>query len=122
MSSPGELEAIRIARGAATEALINSDAEKRLVVAGPGTGKTYAFRLALDSVGNGGLAITFINALVNDLECELGESNTVNTFHGFCKHLLHRFSVEGISDRFHYYPPLLEILAQDLQLLGHSKI
>lgn len=118
MSSPEELEAITAARSAATEAITASRARQRLIVAGPGTGKTFAFKHALQAVGNGGLALTFINALVRELERELSPANMVHTFHGFCKHLLHKHPVEGVSKEFHYYPPLLRILSNDHRVLG----
>lgn len=48
------------------DAIVESSAEKRLIVAGPGTGKTYTFEKALSKAitGSGtaqrGLSLTFI--------------------------------------------------------------
>jgi superfamily II DNA or RNA helicase len=72
MSGP-DLEEIERLRWEATEAVVNSGADKRLIVAGPGTGKTYTFKKALAKaiVDSGradkGLALTFIRNLVADL-------------------------------------------------------
>ena len=83
-------------RQLAADAVVNSDASKRLIVAGPGTGKSFAFKAALaravvQAAGSDrGLALTFIKNLVADLQKELGLLADVNTFHGYCKHLMHQ--------------------------------
>jgi len=46
-----------------TRMIIESDAAKKLIVAGPGTGKTHVFRQKLSKCGGRGLALTFINSL-----------------------------------------------------------
>jgi hypothetical protein len=67
-------------RRAALDAILDSDARKKLIVAGPGTGKTYTFKAALERAG-GGVALTFIRALVRDLRIALAETaEIVNTF------------------------------------------
>jgi superfamily I DNA/RNA helicase len=107
-------------RAETSDAIANSDVEKKLIVAGPGTGKTYNFRRALEAASGGGLALTFIKALVADLERDLGDLAQVNTFHGFCKHLGHRLPIDGLTPRFDYYPPLMLLRTEDLRLLGHD--
>ena len=72
----------------ATNAIIESAFEKKLIVAGPGTGKTFTFRRALEECGGRGLALTFIRNLVADLRAELEDIADVYTFHGFCKYQL----------------------------------
>ena len=87
-----------------SDAIVNSDSEKRLIVAGPGSGKTYTFKLALSKAisdsGNAekGLALTFIRNLVADLSDALSEVADVFTFHGFCKHQMHRHPVAGLQE------------------------
>lgn len=120
MSDAEELARLARARAEATERVVASDARRKLIIAGPGTGKTYTFKRALEAVGGGGLALTFIRNLVRDLEGELSELADVFTFHGFCKHLLHKIGVEGISPTFDFYPPLLSLLAEDLQLRSRA--
>src|SRR4051812_5878816 len=93
-------------RTAATDAIVNSDSTKRLIIAGPGTGKTFTFRKALEACGGRGLALTFIRNLVADLREDLDDIADVFTFHGFCKHQLHRNLPEGLEPDWNYYPPL----------------
>jgi superfamily I DNA/RNA helicase len=105
-----------------TELIVSSSSPKKLIVAGPGTGKTFTFRQALTAAGGRGLALTFINNLVRDLETELAEVANAYTFHGFCKYLLHRTRVDGLTTRFCYYPPIMFLIAQDMDYLGWSGI
>lgn len=112
-----ELDRIRNERTAATAAILESEAERKLIVAGPGTGKTFTFRKALEACGGEGLALTFIRNLVRDLDDALGDIAGVFTFHGFCKHQLHRNPVEGLRDDWHYYPPLMDLVTYDLDLI-----
>lgn len=105
-------------RDEATAAIILSSADKKLIVAGPGTGKTFTFQEALRAAGQKGLALTFIRNLVADLSDALGDLADVFTFHGFCKHQMHRHPVEGLREGWDYYPPLLELIEADLRLLG----
>lgn len=115
-----ELQRMREQRAAASNAIVNSAAAKRLVVSGPGTGKSFTFRKALakainDAGGGKGLALTFIRNLVADLGKDLGDLADVFTFHGYCKHLMHSHDVAGLAAG-DYYPPLLELVVEDAQL------
>jgi superfamily I DNA/RNA helicase len=122
------LQEIAEERTAATEAIVNSDSEKRLIVAGPGTGKTHTFKQALakaitdSSSAEKGLALTFIRNLVEDLSEALSDVADVFTFHGFCKHQMHRHPVAGLQEGWDYYPGLIEVMAADLELLGRKGI
>lgn len=100
-----------------TQTILDSDAQKRLIVAGPGTGKTYTFQEALQRTDGDGLALTFINNLADELAQDLEGLADARTFHGFCKHLLHRIAVDGLSTDFDYYPSLFDLLADDLSHL-----
>lgn len=123
-----ELDAIARKRAEATDAIVNSNAERRLIVAGPGTGKTYVFKQALAKAiadsdpDEKGLALTFIRNLVADLSEALSDVADVFTFHGFCKHQMHRHPVAGLEEGWDYYPALTEILAADMQALGRKGI
>ena len=110
------------ARSAATAAIVDSQADKKLVVAGPGTGKTHTFKQALQSVEGKGLALTFIRNLVADLEEALGDLADVFTFHGFCKRQMHLNSLEGLVGQQDYYPPFLDLVVHDLRLLGRPDV
>jgi superfamily I DNA/RNA helicase len=105
-------------RTEATNAIIDSASGSKLIVAGPGTGKTFTFQRALEQCGGRGLALTFIRNLVADLRAELEAFADVYTFHGFCKYQLHRHPADGLETGWHYYPPLLDLIAYDLALLG----
>lgn len=107
---------------AATDAIVASLSRKRIVVAGPGTGKTTLFRLLLDhQTANGDcqLVLTFINNLKDEFERSVGTLARVFTFHGYCRSLLHRLPAlrVGLSDRFRYFPPLKTLIESDWQLL-----
>ena len=72
------------------DAILRSSSPRKLIVAGPGTGKTYTFAQLLRKSGTGHkLALTFIRKLVVDMESEFGELAEVKTFHAYCKKLLH---------------------------------
>jgi len=95
------------------DALLESDARLKLIVAGPGTGKTYSFKRLLETKPDPKLVLTFINNLVEDLARELGHIADVRTFHSFSRGLLHRLAPGRISHAVDYYPPFTRILAAD---------
>lgn len=74
-------------RTALTEAILNSDASKKLILAGPGTGKSFLFQqICKENVGEGEakiLALSFINELVDDLSRDLHQLAEVKTLHSF---------------------------------------
>src|SRR5262245_13702908 len=103
---------------AATDRILASTSQKKLVVAGPGAGKTYLFKELLKAASGGKserLVLTFINALKSDLERNLGDISQVFTLHGYCQSLLRRSKKlrNGLSESFHCYPGLRRILPQD---------
>lgn len=100
-----------------TDLIINSTARNKIVVAGAGTGKSFTFKTYLTGKEGKLLALTFINNLARDLFNDLAGIADVHTFHGFCKSLLHRMSVEGITSHFQYYPKLPNIIESDAQIL-----
>jgi superfamily I DNA/RNA helicase len=113
-------------RAAYSDAIVNSGHDKRLIVAGPGTGKSFTFERALavalaNSDGEKGLALTFIRNLVADLKKELREVAAVFTFHGFCNHLMHRYNVAGLGEG-DYYPPLLKLVVGDIDAIQGRRI
>jgi superfamily I DNA/RNA helicase len=110
------LKAQRLARSEASDRVVQSSSSKRLIVAGPGAGKTYTFQKAFDQVGNKGLALTFIKALERSLRDALLPTIDVSTFHRYCMHLFRTF--HG-SEPF-MYPSLFELVAGDLTLGGRQ--
>lgn len=81
----------QIDRQAYTQSIIDSTASKKVIVSGPGTGKTTTFELILKKSGSkNNLVLTFINRLVNDLECRLSDNAKVSTLHKFCMGIFNR--------------------------------
>lgn len=95
------------------DSVLTSDNQLQLVVAGPGAGKTHLFKTVLAARPGENLAVTFINNLVRDLEIALAGLASVNTFHGYAKHLLHQFAVQGLTASFNYLPQSAEFLNED---------
>ncbi len=98
------------------DAILESKATKKLVVAGPGTGKTYTFGELLQQSGGGNnLAMTFIRKLEKDMERELSQYAEVKTFHAYCKKVLHQ-----LNGRVELIPYLTAIIERDTDLLGYD--
>lgn len=96
-----------------TAQVVESKSEKKLIVAGPGTGKTWTFRAVFDNASGKKLALTFIRRLVEDMDSELPEDIEVKTFHEYCKGLLHQN-----RSSFTLEPFLTQIIQKDSELLG----
>ena len=107
-----------IERDNCTNLIVQSTAKNKIIVAGPGTGKTTTFRKLLETKNGDKLALTFINSLAFDLQKGLGDLAESYTFHGYCKKLLHKISVDGIDTNFHYYPKLPILIKTDADLIG----
>lgn len=103
-----------------TEIILNSSSKKKIIVAGPGTGKSFTFNAILTLKGTPSLALTFINNLAGDLAKDLTDLADVHTFHGYCKSILHKVSVDGIDSHFHYYPKLTKIIETDADILENN--
>ncbi|HEY6091817.1 MAG TPA: UvrD-helicase domain-containing protein [Gemmatimonadales bacterium] len=108
---------------AAVERILKSPSQRKLVVAGPGTGKTRVFKELL-KVSSGGrddhLVLTFINTLCNDLEEQLQDLAQVSTLHGYCLGLLHNTPelLGGLSARFKCVPGLATLIKADWEYLN----
>lgn len=110
----------------ALEQVLNSASRKKLVVAGPGSGKTFLFGELLKHCGGGQeerLVLTFINNLKADLDRSLGEMATVSTLHGYCQGLLHRNKSlrNGLSADFRCFPGLVSIIKNDWRWINGSE-
>lgn len=109
-------------RRSCLEMILNSASPRKLIVAGPGTGKSHTFKALLERTGGPSLALTFINALAVDLGDKLGTLAETYTFHGYCRSMLHKHQIGGITMGVDYYPPLLLIQADDLSRLSGEPI
>jgi hypothetical protein len=99
------------------EAVLSSGSRKKVIVAGPGTGKTFTFGKVLERVDGEVLILSFLGNLVADLEKDLGDRATVRTFHRFCRGLLHNMDVPGITRDVDYFPTFGLILDTDIHLI-----
>jgi superfamily I DNA/RNA helicase len=110
---------------AAIDRIVQSKSPRKLVVAGPGTGKTTLFRKLLESASgdsNSRLVLTFINNLKNDLERSLSDLARVCTLHGYCQWLL-RSRPElraGLTSEFICLPQMASIIKSDWLFLRHE--
>ena len=94
--------------------IIASNNPRKLIVAGPGTGKTYTFKRLLTASGNtNNLALTFIRKLVADMGNEFGDIAEVKTFHAYCKKLLH-----SRNGRIELIPFLTKVIKADAEFIG----
>lgn len=98
-------------------AVMNSSANKKLVLAGPGTGKTYMFKTVLRGKGKT-LTLTFINALVEDLSLELCGLSDVKTLHGFALAQLRR----ATNRKVRVYPKLSSVIREDCEILQGTSV
>jgi len=96
--------------------ILNSISNKKVVVAGPGTGKTYMFEKILKDKKNT-LTLTFVNALVEDLSLCLCGISDVKTLHGFAKGFL-----SEVIGNTKLYPRMLEIIREDARVLLHKDV
>ena len=98
------------------QSILDSPARRKLVIGGPGTGKTYTFRKVLEQrEGGNNLAMTFINALVDDMQADLADYSEVKTFHAYCKKILHKLR-GGVE----LVPYLTKIIEGDAEILGRQ--
>ncbi len=110
---------------AAIERILKSPSSKKLVMAGPGTGKTTLFKRILELAGgesNRHLVLTFINNLKDDLEAELSGLAKVYTLHSYCLGLLYRSPAfrTGLSANFRCCPGLAGLIKEDWDLIKKS--
>ncbi len=106
----------------AIERVLASKSRKKLVVAGPGAGKTTLFRkLLATAIGSPDqrLVLTFINNLKSDLERSLGDAAQVFTLHGYCQHLLRCVAGMrgGLTPDFRCFPGLVSLIKEDWEWL-----
>ncbi len=96
--------------------IIDSNHPRKVVVAGPGTGKSFLFKQLIQSEKNRGkkdfLAITFIGKLCDDLADDLAGLAKTTTLHSFAKEF-----VEKNCPDFNYYPDIHKLIEDDLKIM-----
>ena len=99
------------------DAVVAAPTRNKIVVAGPGTGKTYLFRQVLSGKKNT-LTLTFVNALVEDLSLELFGLSEVKTLHSFARQQLGKFTSKTVQ----VFPKLSAVIRQDAVVLLGSDV
>jgi len=105
--------------------VLDSPSPRKLVVAGPGTGKTTLFKHLLDGCGGKAddrLVLTFINSLRDDLEVSLAGLAQVRTLHAYCMGLLHAKPdlLTGLTPGFRCVPGLAHMIARDWEHIENT--
>lgn len=116
MQNNERYEKANSARKKCVEDIINSQATKKIVVGGPGTGKTYLFKEALLGKKKC-LTLTFVNALVDELSLELSGLSDVRTLHGFAHGQL-----KNSNKNIKVFPRLSKVIKEDAELLLNKHI
>lgn len=110
------------ADGYIDEIVKRSDHPMRLVLAGPGTGKSTLFKkICEDNIQNGkvnNIAISFINELVSELKKDLHKLAEVSTLHSFALKELQKTPAK--THRF--YMKITDVISRDYEILNKNKI
>ncbi len=99
------------------DAIVNSPSNKKIVVAGPGTGKTHLFEKILEGKTKT-LTLTFVNALVEDLSLKFCELSKVRTLHSFALEIMKKATKGDIK----VYPRLTKVISNDAKILLKKEI
>jgi len=101
--------------------ILNCPYPRKVVVAGPGTGKSYLFQEMIKNRKKRGekkfLAITFIGKLCDELSDDLAGLASTKTLHGFARD----FVIKACTDKWEYYPEMTKIIKEDLKIKGIEK-
>jgi len=98
-------------------AILHSPSNKKIVVSGPGTGKTLLFKSILEGKKKT-LTLTFVNTLVEDLSLELCGLSDVRTLHSFALTELNNATGKSIK----VFPKLSEVIKEDARILLNEAI
>jgi superfamily I DNA/RNA helicase len=112
MADTDKYELARKARQEKIDQILGSDSRWKVVVAGPGTGKTYLFKKIIEGKPNT-LTLSFVNSLVEDLSLELCGLSDVRTLHGYARHSLAHATKHSIK----VYPGMAHVMRQDAKIL-----
>jgi len=115
-TSDGKYESAQAERQKHVEAVVSSTSRKKIVVAGPGTGKTHLFKVLLKGKQNT-LTLTFVNSLVEDLSLELCGLSKVKTLHSFA-----RSQLSSGGKAVKVFPKLSRVIGQDSIILLNKDV
>lgn len=106
--------------------VLSSNSPKKLIVAGPGTGKTTLFRKVLNAAPaeRTRLVLTFINNLKDELHAKLSDIAQVFTFHGYCHYLLRKNPRlrTGLTEKFLYFPGVASLIKSDWEVTHDGQV
>lgn len=117
MAETDKYTAAREARQKHIDEILGSASNWKVVVAGPGTGKTYLFKQVIKGKPNT-LTLSFVNSLVQDLSLELCGLSEVRTLHAYARHALATASKQQIR----IFPRLAYVMREDAEILLGQKI
>lgn len=115
--APDKYEAAEAERTEYVNKILTSKADKKVVVAGPGTGKTFLFKKVLNGKTKT-LTLSFVNSLVDDLALELYGISEVRTLHSFGRSELAKILKKEVN----IYSKLSAIIRNDFQILTGGDI
>lgn len=102
----------RLEREKHVDAVLRSTSSRKIVVAGPGTGKTHLFKRILERKKQT-LTLTFVNSLVEDLALDLCGISSVKTLHGFALGVIKTATKKSIK----LFPKLGHVIKEDATIL-----
>jgi hypothetical protein len=92
MNTPEEkYQKAKAHRKECVDAVLQPRSKKRIVAAGPGTGKTFLFKEIL-KVNKKAITLSFVNSLVEDLSLDLCGLSEVKTLHAFARAVMGKTS------------------------------
>lgn len=115
--APDKYEVAEADRTKYVNDILASNADKKVVVAGPGTGKTFLFKKVLNGKTKT-LTLSFVNSLVDDLSLELYGISEVRTLHSFGRSELAKLLKKEVN----IYSKLSAIIRHDFQILTGADI
>jgi UvrD/REP helicase N-terminal domain len=118
-------------RDAATKKVVDSKSRKKLIVAGPGTGKTHIFDMLIRKKEEGApreeafLVLTFIGGLTADLKRKFRRADEeprakVHTLHEYCRDLVGLSKGAKGGDQ-QYYVKLPTLIKEDWEWLKEKE-
>jgi len=94
--------------------IVESKSYKKIIIAGPGTGKSFLFRtICEDNIRKGkikNLSLSFINELTEDLAKELHGISIVKTLHGF--------ALNRLGKDTNFYLDISEVIQEDYKIIN----
>ena len=105
-----------------SDKILKSSHPRKVVLAGPGTVKSFLFKEAIKRKkaqgGHDFLAITFIGNLTDELADDLAGLAETTTLHGFAR----GFALRNCPAGWEYYPRMREVIDEDLAVKGITEI